>query len=66
MVPTLLPEVQTVRGGHFVSEQQRWIIERTFAWLGRFLRLTKEVEILTRTAEKIIRIAMLKITLAKC
>jgi hypothetical protein len=35
------------------------------AWLGHFRRLAKDVEILTATAENVIRIAMLKITLAK-
>lgn len=45
---------------------KRWIIERTFAWLGGFRRLAKDFEILTRSAENMIRIAMIKITLAKC
>jgi putative transposase len=45
---------------------KRWIVERTFAWLGRYRRLSKDVEILTATAENIIRIAMLKKTLANC
>ncbi|WP_342450248.1 IS5 family transposase [Thiorhodococcus minor] len=43
---------------------KRWVIERTFAWLGLFRRLSKDVEILTATAENMIRIAMLKKTLA--
>lgn len=45
---------------------KRWIVERTFSWLGHYRRLSKDVEILTATAENMIRIAMLKITLAKC
>ncbi|WP_245549542.1 MULTISPECIES: transposase [Methylomicrobium] len=45
---------------------KRWAVERTFSWLGNFRRLSKEVEILTATSENMIRIAMLKITLAKC
>lgn len=45
---------------------KRWIVERTFAWLGTFRRLFKDVEILTETAETMIHIAMLKLTLAKC
>ncbi len=44
----------------------RWIVERTFAWLGNFRRLSKDYEILTSTAENMIRIAMLRITMAKC
>jgi putative transposase len=45
---------------------KRWVVERTFAWLGNFRRLAKDFEILTGTAENMVRIAMLKITLAKC
>jgi putative transposase len=45
---------------------KRWVVERTFAWLGLFRRLSKDVEILTATAENMIRIAMLKKTLANC
>ncbi len=46
--------------------QKRWIVERTFAWLGNFRRLSKDFEILTATEENWVRIAMIKITLAKC
>lgn len=53
-------------GDGFVVQPKRWIVERTFAWLGHFRRLAKDVEILTGTAENMIRIAMLKTTLAKC
>jgi putative transposase len=45
---------------------KRWVVERTFAWLGQYRRLSKDFEILTGTAENMIRIAMLKKTLAKC
>ncbi len=30
---------------------KRWVIERTFAWLNNFRRLSKDYEILTATAE---------------
>ncbi|WP_367025868.1 IS5 family transposase [Methylococcus sp. ANG] len=50
----------------FAVLPKRWVVERTFAWLGSFRRLAKDVEILTATAENMIRIAMLKLTLAKC
>lgn len=45
---------------------KRWVVERTFAWLNNFRRLAKDFEILPATSENIIRIAMVKITLAKC
>ena len=60
-----LPIVEKLGTG-FTLLPKRWIVERTFAWLGGFRRLSKDVEILTATAENMIRIAMLKLTLAKC
>ena len=45
---------------------KRWIVERTFAGLGHFRRLAKDFETRTDVAENMIRIAMLKITVAKC
>ncbi len=44
----------------------RWIVERTFAWLGNYRRLSKDYEILTTTAENMVRIALLRIMVAKC
>lgn len=42
---------------------KRWIVERTLAWLGGFRRLAKDFEILTQSAENMIRIAMIKMAL---
>jgi putative transposase len=47
----------------FAILPKRWIVERTFAWLGNFRRLAKDFEILTERAENFVRIAMMKITL---
>ena len=52
--------------GKWAVLPKRGVVERTFSWLGNFRRLSNDFEILTATAENIIRIAMLKITLAKC
>jgi putative transposase len=49
-----------------VGLPKRWVVERTFSWLGNFRRLSKDFEIRPATAENRIRIAMLKMTLAKC
>lgn len=38
---------------------RRWIVERTFAWLGRFRRLSKDYEFLPETSEALIRVAMI-------
>jgi len=40
---------------------KRWIVERTFGWLGRWRRLSKDYEYLTNTSETMIKIAMIVI-----
>jgi len=45
---------------------KHWVVERTFSWLNNFRRLAKDFEILPATAENMIRIAMIKLTVAKC
>jgi putative transposase len=40
---------------------KRWVVERTFAWLGRYRRLSKDYERLTETSEVMIRMAMIHI-----
>ena len=35
----------------------RWVVERTFAWLGRFRRLSKDYEHLSSSSESIVYIA---------
>jgi putative transposase len=37
----------------------RWLVERTFGWLGRYRRLSKDYEYLTQTSETMIRVAMI-------
>ena len=37
---------------------RRWVVERTFAWLGRFRRLSKDYEYLPQTAESMIYTVM--------
>lgn len=56
---------QRIKDGWAVMPK-RWVVERTFAWLNNFRRLAKDFEILTATSENIIRIAMIKLALAKC
>jgi transposase len=42
------------------------MVERTFAWIGNYRRLSKDYGILKSTAENMVRIAMLRIMVAKC
>jgi putative transposase len=38
---------------------QRWNVERTFGWCGRYRRLARDYEYLTRTSEAMIRVVMI-------
>jgi putative transposase len=42
---------------------KRWIVERTFGWLNRYRRLSKDYEGLPRTSECMIYIAMINLML---
>ena len=43
----------------FVLIPQRWVVERTFAWLGRYRRNSKDYERTTASSESMIRISAL-------
>ena len=51
------------RGGAegLVPLAKRWIVERTFAWLGRCRRLAKDWENLSRTALAFLRLASIRL-----
>jgi putative transposase len=51
--------------GKFVVLPKRWVVERTFAWLGRFRRLSKDYEEHTFNSETMIRLAMISIMLRR-
>ena len=40
---------------------KRWIVERTFGWLGRYRRLSKDYEELPETSESLIHLAMINL-----
>jgi putative transposase len=44
---------------------KRWVVERTFAWLGRYRRLSKDYEYLTETSRAWIFLAMTRLMLKR-
>ena len=49
----------------FVLLPRRWVVERTFAWLGRCRRLAKDWECLSRKALAFLRLASIRLMLRK-
>jgi putative transposase len=45
----------------FAVLRKRWIVERTFGWLNRHRRLSKNYERLTDTSETMVRVAMINL-----
>ena len=44
---------------------RRWVVERTFAWLGRYRRLSKDYERCTKSSEGVIYIASIRTMLKR-
>jgi len=57
--------VRLRRNPQFAVVLWRWIVKRTFAWLGRYRRLKSDYERLPETPEAIIRIAMIRLMLRR-
>ena len=47
----------------FVVVPRRWVVERTFAWLGRYKRLVKDYELCPEHSEGMIYVAMIQLLL---
>ena len=45
----------------FVILPKRWIVERTFAWLGKYRRLSKDYETLPASSEVMVYLAMINL-----
>ena len=53
------------KGEPFKVMKWRWIVERTFAWLGRYRRLSKDYERQPESSEALIYIAMIQLMLRR-
>ena len=49
----------------FVVQPKRWIVERTFGWLNRFRRLSKDYERTTASSEAFVKIAMIHLMIRR-
>jgi putative transposase len=49
----------------FVVLPRRWVVERTFAWLGKYRRLSKDYEAFPETSEAMIYAAMTHLMLRR-
>ena len=48
---------------HFEVLPRRWVVERTFAWLGKQRRLSKDYERLPEVSESVVFVAMIPLML---
>ena len=53
----VVKRLEGLKGFHVLPK--RWIVERTFGWLNRYRRLSKDYEFLPQTSETMIRVAMI-------
>lgn len=49
----------------FLVVPRRWVVERTFAWLDRYRRLSKDYEVLNQSSETRCRLAMIQLLLQR-
>ena len=49
----------------YVKLPKRWVVERTFAWLGRYRRLSKDYEGKTEVSEAFVYVAMIHLMLRR-
>jgi len=55
----VVERTQGTRG--FSVLPRRWVVERTFAWIGRHRRMSKDYEYLTSSSENMIYLTMIRL-----
>jgi putative transposase len=55
----------TPKGAGFQVQPRRWVVERTFGWLNRFRRLSKDYDLLPSHGEAWVLVAMIRIGLRR-
>jgi len=58
-------EAPPARPAGFQVLPWRWVVERTFAWLGLNRRLSKDYEYLPETSEAMVQVAMVRLMLRR-
>ena len=61
--PDLVEDVDPSKTFHVLP--RRWVVERTFAWLGKCRRLSKDYEALPETTEVLVYLAMIRLMLRR-
>jgi putative transposase len=59
----VVKRLEGLQGFHVLPK--RWIVERTFGWLNRYRRLSKDYEYLPQTSETMIRVAMIHLMIRR-
>ena len=49
----------------FVVLPKRWIVERTFGWIGRYRRMSKDYEYTTSSSEAMVTLGMIRVLLKR-
>ena len=44
---------------------RRWVVERTFAWIGKYRRMSKDYEYFTKTSEAMIYLCMTRTMISR-
>ncbi len=61
----IILEIVKRNSKEFVVLPWRWIVERTFGWLNRSRRLSKDYEVKSKTSEAWVKIAMINLMLPR-